>query len=210
MAPRIWIPSIAIAAVLVLGAWGVEQTWFGDSKTDVESSPTTTEGVPSAVDDHAPAATAPPAAVSTTVTSTTTSTVPPDLLPADSGSGHRVVLSVAGQRMWWVDGNDTVVRTALVSGRPNTPESGTFQVYSKTLNATGIDGSTMDYFVRFTKGPNGWAIGFHDIPEMNGEPVQTPAELGTPLSHGCIRQAEADAQFTWDFLDVGSTVVVVA
>jgi hypothetical protein len=127
-----------------------------------------------------------------------------------SGEGRRVVFSVQRQRMWWVDEQGTVLRTSLVSGRANTPEQGTFQVYSRTENATGLDGSRMDFFVRFTKGPNGWAIGFHDIPEMDGVPVQTEAQLGQPLSHGCIRQREDDARFTWDFLQVGDTVVVVA
>jgi len=163
-------------------------------------------------------------ATSTTVAPTTlppTTTIPPttippttlppaDALPADSGEGRRVVFSVAAQRMWWVDEAGTAIRTSLVSGRANTPATGTFQVYSRTEHATGLDGSKMDYFVRFTKGPNGWAIGFHDIPEENGVPVQTEAQLGEPLSHGCIRQAQADALFTWDFLQVGDTVVVVA
>ncbi len=158
------------------------------------------------------------AASSTTTTASTTSTTtvppapttPPDQVLPDSGNGRRVVFSVSRQRMWWVDDAGTVLRTSLVSGRANTPSTGTFQVYSKTLNATGLDGSRMDYFVRFTKGPNGWAIGFHDIPEVDGVPVQTDAQLGQPLSHGCIRQSEADAQFTWDYLQVGDTVVVVA
>ncbi len=131
-------------------------------------------------------------------------------LPPDSGSGKRMVFSISQQRVWWVDASGAELRTALVSGRANTPQTGTFQVYSKTENATGLDGSKMNFFVRFTKGPQGWAIGFHNIPRVNGEPAQTEEQLGQPLSHGCIRQAEVDAVFTWNFLDVGSTVVVLA
>ena len=131
-------------------------------------------------------------------------------LPADSGAGKRMVMSISQQRVWWVDEAGAAIRTALVSGRANTPQTGTFQVYSKTENATGLDGSKMNYFVRFTKGPQGWAIGFHSIPEINGEPVQTEEQLGQTMSHGCIRQAEVDAVFTWSFLDIGSTVVVLA
>jgi lipoprotein-anchoring transpeptidase ErfK/SrfK len=157
---------------------------------------------------------APPTSTTTTAAPTTTTppvpTTPPDEVLPPSGEGRRVVFSIERQRMWWVDEAGTVLRTSLVSGRPNTPATGTFQVYSKTLNATGLDGSRMDYFVRFTKGPNGWAIGFHDIPEVDGVPVQTEAQLGEPLSHGCIRQREDDARFTWDYLQVGDTVVVVA
>ena len=131
-------------------------------------------------------------------------------LPAESGSGKRMVMCISQQRVWWVDEAGAAIRTALVSGRANTPQTGTFQVYSKTENATGLDGSKMDYFVRFTKGPQGWAIGFHNIPRINGVPVQTEEQLGQTMSHGCIRQAQDDAVFTWSFLDIGSTVVVLA
>ncbi len=126
-----------------------------------------------------------------------------------SGWGRRVVFSVGRQRMWWVDESDTSVRTAPVSGRAGTPRVGVFRVYSKTLHATGLDGSKMDHFVRFTTGDNGWAIGFHAIPTVDGVPVQRDDQLGQPLSHGCIRQRPDDAAFTWDFLSEGDVVVVV-
>lgn len=185
-----------VALVVALGVGATQVLGGDDGATEVAAADT--------------------AAPSTTTTSTTTTTTtpvpttPPDEALPESGTGRRVVFSVGGQRMWWVDETGAVLRTAKVSGRPGTPSTGTFQVYSKTLNATGIDGSRMDYFVRFTKGPNGWAIGFHDIPEVDGVPVQTVEQLGEPLSHGCIRQREEDARFTWDYLQVGDTVVVVA
>ncbi len=204
MKTRIWLPALSVAAVLIFAAWGIDTLLKSDSASSVAGAAELTGEAAVGADTESTTTT------STTTTSTTTTTAPPDLLPEGTGAGKRVVLSVSGQRMWWVDQNDQVLRTALVSGRANTPGLGTFEVYSKTLNATGLDGSQMDYFVRFTKGPNGWAIGFHDIPTMGGAPVQTQSQLGTPLSHGCIRQDEADAQFTWEFLDVGSTVVVVA
>jgi lipoprotein-anchoring transpeptidase ErfK/SrfK len=61
--------------------------------------------------------------------------------------------------------------------------------------------------VRFAHGENA-AIGFHDIPVDEGEPVQGLDDLGTPLSHGCVRQARPDAKALWRFAPVGSTVVV--
>ena len=195
-----WAGALGATAVLLVAVIGL-RTWR-DSGTEVAASETSSTA--------APAASAPTTAPVTTTTAPPVTTPPPDALPAGSGDGRRVVFSVSGQRMWWVDEAGTVVRTNLVSGRPGTPALGTFQVYSKTEHATGIDGSKMDYFVRFTKGPNGWAIGFHDIPELHGEPVQTVEQMGQPLSHGCIRQREEDAVFTWSFLDIGSTVVVVA
>ena len=67
----------------------------------------------------------------------------------------------------------------------------------------------MEDFVRFTRRANA-AIGLHSIPVSDGRPVQTRAEVGTPLSHGCIRQWRPDARALWDFAPVGRTVVVTA
>ncbi|HYQ32859.1 MAG TPA: L,D-transpeptidase, partial [Lapillicoccus sp.] len=75
--------------------------------------------------------------------------------------------------------------------------------------AWGInDSGTMKYFVRFTHGENA-AIGFHDIPIDDGHLVQSVSQLGTPQSHGCIRQRRTDAIALWKFAPLGTTVVVV-
>lgn len=130
-------------------------------------------------------------------------------LPAASGEGRRVVFSEERQRVWLVDEAETVQRTYLVSGSIyDNLDPGTFEVYSRSENATGIDDSgTMKYFVRFTRGARA-AIGFHDIPIHEGELVQTTEQLGTPLSHGCIRQEREDAVALWEFAPIGTTVVV--
>ncbi|HEX6148614.1 L,D-transpeptidase [Nocardioides sp.] len=133
-----------------------------------------------------------------------------DLLPADSGSGRRVVYSEAQQRVWLVGENGRVRHTHLVSGSVyDNLEPGTFQVYSRSMSAIGIDDSgTMKYFVRFTQGDTGAAIGFHDIPVKDGQKVQGVDELGTATSHGCIRQKRSDARVMWRFADLGTPVVV--
>ncbi len=130
-------------------------------------------------------------------------------LPSDSGEGRRAVFSESRQRVWLVAADGTVERTYLVSGSlGDNLDPGTYEVFSRSADATGIDGSSMRLFVRFTRGPSGAAIGFHDIPTEDGVPVQTARELGTPRSHGCIRQKPTDAAAMWDFADEGTTVVV--
>ncbi len=131
-------------------------------------------------------------------------------LPAASGTGRRVVYSESRQRVWLVADGDRVVRTYRVSGTVyDNLEPGTYAVYSRSQDAVGIDDSgTMKYFVRFTRGPSGAAIGFHDIPIDGGRPVQSVAQLGTPRSHGCIRQRRVDARALWEFAPLGTTVVV--
>jgi lipoprotein-anchoring transpeptidase ErfK/SrfK len=137
----------------------------------------------------------------------------PTALPADSGSGRRIVFDQSAQRVWLVGAkNDDVQRTYLVSGSvTHNLQPGTYSVYSKSRWAVGVDDSgVMQYFVRFTRGPTGAAIGFHSIPTKNHEPLQTKAQLGTPQSHGCIRQNLPDAIALWNFAPEGTRVVVVA
>ena len=132
-------------------------------------------------------------------------------VPPGSGEGRRVVFDMSAQRVWLVGGDDAVRRTYLVSGSlDDNLKPGSYEVYSRSERAWGIDDSgTMRYMVRFAQGSRA-AIGFHDIPVKDGRRVQTRAELGTPQSHGCIRQWRPDAEALWDFAPVGTSVVVVA
>jgi hypothetical protein len=132
-------------------------------------------------------------------------------LPASSGTGKRVVFDMSDQRVWLVDESEGVLSTYLVSGSlTDNLSPGTYAVYSRSRWAVGIDDSgVMQYFTRFTHGANA-AIGFHSIPTKNGHPLQTRAQLGTPQSHGCIRQALPDAKRLWAFAPEGTKVVVTA
>jgi lipoprotein-anchoring transpeptidase ErfK/SrfK len=148
-------------------------------------------------------------------TSTSADAASVTALPAGSGHGRRIVFSQSRQRVWLVGdshGSDDVARTYLVSGSVyDNLHPGTFSVYSKSRWAVGVDDSgVMQYFVRFTQGPTGAAIGFHSIPTSHDQPLQTRAQLGTPQSHGCIRQDLPDAISLWDFAPVGTKVVVTA
>jgi hypothetical protein len=134
-------------------------------------------------------------------------------VPSDSGTGLRVVFSQHLQRVWLVGARaDDVQRTYLVSGSvTHNLVPGTYSVYSRSRWAVGVeDSGVMQYFVRFTQGPTGAAIGFHTIPTKHDVPLQTKAQLGSPQSHGCIRQATPDAIALWNFAPVGTKVVVVA
>lgn len=135
-------------------------------------------------------------------------------LPADSGSGRRVVYDVSEQRVWLVDRNDNVVRTYLVSGsrHPQLLAPGSYTVFSRSLHAIGFNHKeTMEYMVRFANGKHS-AIGFHDIPvsDASGKLVQSRSQLGTPLSAGCIRQWRPDAKALWRFAPDNTPVVVTA
>ncbi|HEX2783673.1 MAG TPA: L,D-transpeptidase family protein [Ilumatobacteraceae bacterium] len=132
-------------------------------------------------------------------------------LPANSGSGKRVVYDRAGQRVWAVDKNDRVIRSWLVSGsKYNNEVPGKHVVYSRSEVSTAWNGKALlPHMIRYTKTKIG-AIGFHGIPRhvSDGSKYEKDTELGTRLSGGCTRQADLDADFMWDFAQIGTPVIV--
>jgi lipoprotein-anchoring transpeptidase ErfK/SrfK len=141
-------------------------------------------------------------------------TLPPDwLLPANSGSGRRVVYSKSKQRLWVVDGAGTMIKTHRVSGRqtPLDPRPGTYSVFSRSRYTYSINNPSIKwgYMVRFAHGATGGNIGFHEIPTQYGRPVQSVSQLGQPLSGGCVRQAIPDAIWMWNWAYIGTRVVVL-
>ena len=221
--------AVAVTALSVLASTGVASLGRDDAvraAADVraavppgaDATPPATPAAPSASPSGTPPAApvvpadaaAPavePSAVSPRVTAPDRAD---EALPEDSGTGRRAVFSESRQRVWIVGSDGRVTRTYLVSGSTlDNLEPGTYEVYSRSRWAVGIDDSgVMEHFVRFTRGPSGAAIGFHSIPTKDGEPLQTLRQLGTPQSHGCIRQKKPDAIAMWEFADIGTTVVV--
>jgi lipoprotein-anchoring transpeptidase ErfK/SrfK len=145
----------------------------------------------------------------------TTTTLPPTALPANSGEGRRVVYSKPRQRVWTVESDGSVSKTHAVSGRLtwNQPPPGTYHVFSRSANTCNIKKPYLcwRYMIRFTVGPDGDNIGFHEIPidTRTGRPVQDLSQLGSALSNGCVRQAPADALYMWNWAPVGTKVVVL-
>ncbi len=134
-------------------------------------------------------------------------------LPKGTGPGKRIVYDISAQRVWLVNAHGKVARTYLVSGGkdPSLIDPGRYAVYSMSRDAVSYNHkSTMQYMVRFTSGDNA-AIGFHDVPaRSDGSLVQSRAQLGTPLSSGCIRQWVTDARALWEFAEIDTPVVVTA
>ena len=129
-------------------------------------------------------------------------------LPANSGAGRRAVYSNSMQHVWIVEGSGRVIRDYDVSGRRGMPSPGTYKVYSRSRYSSS--GSlSLPYMVRFARGSR-LAIGFHQIPvRPDGSMIQSYSQLGTPLSHGCVRQSAMDAAFMWDWGQLGTVVVVL-
>lgn len=130
------------------------------------------------------------------------------------GQGQRIIYSNSEQRVWLVNGDETLHDTYLVSGRQGIPYPGTYSVYSKSLTAwAGHDGITMAHMVRFVPpwvSGNRLAIGFHAIPrDRYGIPLQTEEQLGTFQSAGCVRQSDDKAAALYAWAPIGTQVVVL-
>ena len=195
------VAALAVTGLSVLGGVGVIPTApsaaNGDRPT-AESSPSASPSETAVVE---PAMQGPSAPAEE---------IDPEALPAQSGQGRRIVFSETEQRVWLVRRNGTVRRTYLVSGSTeDNLDPGRYSVYSKSRWAVGVDDSgVMEFFVRFAHGKQA-AIGFHTIPTKLGTALQSRAQLGTPQSHGCIRQAKSDAISLWKFAPEGTPVVVI-
>ena len=212
---------MAVTLVSVLGGAGVLPGGGADARPVAPGSPRPRRpprprwpGPAGTPTPSASATVSPSAAVSKPPAARTADQSPAPGVPARSGTGRRVVFDMSDQRVWLVGrhaGADAVRRTYLVSGSvTDNLAPGRYAVYSRSLHAIGVDDSgTMRYMVRFTHGQNA-AIGFHDIPVLDGRRVQTRDDLGAPQSHGCIRQWRPDARALWAFAPVGTRVVVVA
>lgn len=206
--------SVTVTMIALLGGLGVLPVQLVSSPGDTGSSghgPTAKAATTGASGADVSRDASPASGASTGATPAASESPPATALPDGSGSGRRVVFSTTGQRVWLVDANGTVRSTYLVSGSvTHNLAPGTYAVYSRSRWAVGVDDSgVMQYFVRFAHGPKA-AIGFHSIPTKHGTPLQSVAQLGTPQSHGCIRQRLSDAERMWGFADVGTPVVVLA
>jgi hypothetical protein len=152
-----------------------------------------------------------PVAQSTVTTSATTvaggTKATANALPANSGSGMRVVYALGQQRIWLVgtDGN-TVERTfAVVPGTVAAP-TGSYSVTRKEPGANGSDGTAVQYVVlwgqKVVSGEN-TTFGFDAVSNVTGLPPKPTARTGG------VRMAQLDAQALFSFVSVGTNVTVV-
>jgi lipoprotein-anchoring transpeptidase ErfK/SrfK len=113
-----------------------------------------------------------------------------------------------GQRVWLIEETGELYNTHQVSGRRGIPSLGRYNIYSMSRYAWAPhDGITMEYMVRFARGE--WPYGFHSIPiHPDDTPLQTPAQLGTHRSGGCVRQLWDDAKTVFEWATIGTRVIV--
>jgi lipoprotein-anchoring transpeptidase ErfK/SrfK len=128
-------------------------------------------------------------------------------LPANSGSGTRVVYSVNGQRIWLVGGGgSTVERTFQVVPGTVAAPTGSYSVTRKEPGATGSDGTPVQYVVLFGQrvvDGQSTTFGFDAVANVTGLPPKPTSRTGG------VRMAQLDAQALFNFVSVGSNITVV-
>ena len=147
---------------------------------------------------HSQAGTAASTTKTTTKSGSSSTGTTANALPANSGSGTRIVYS-AGQKRIWLAEDGTVERTMPVVPGTQTPSNGSYTVTSKVSSTTSSDGVQVVYVVRF-----GGNYGFDAEQGITGLP---PAPTGKT---GGVRMAQVDAQVLYSFASVGTAVVVVS
>ncbi|GGR97550.1 hypothetical protein GCM10010269_40520 [Streptomyces humidus] len=126
----------------------------------------------------------------------------PAALPADSGTGRRVVYSLDADRVWLVGPNDVVTRTFKVAPGSVDPRPGSYVVTSRSGAVTGTDGTPVEHVVRFTTVQD-TTIGFSAA--LDGSMPEPDPTMKT----GGIRETVADGAAMWTFATIGRGVVVV-
>lgn len=225
--PRTWFAPL-LAAFLFVGVVAFAVSNEKGSASGAEAIDAASTRGPSVQTTLAPVVTIPATTIpTTTIPTTTTTAVPvysresPRPLPTKSGKGKRIVYANLDNWVWIVDENDQVVLSVPVSGRKFVPKPRHYRVFGKGEFSQSIffPEIKMKWSTRFAISPNGKnTISFHEIPtcawtggHCNKKGLmQTEELLGTFQSGGCIRMASRDAEFLFNFADIGTKVVVLA
>ncbi|MFE4545700.1 MULTISPECIES: hypothetical protein [unclassified Streptomyces] len=126
----------------------------------------------------------------------------PAAVPGDSGTGRRIVYSLAQRRVWLVDATGAASRTFTVWPGTVSPDSGTYMI-SRTLPATtGSDGVQIEHIVYFAN-KSGLSVAF-----SNAVDGSSPPPAAGKRTSG-IRMHRADGAVLWDFATQPKTRVVV-
>lgn len=127
------------------------------------------------------------------------------LQPARAATGFYIVVDQTTQHAKvFTDAGEYIRLIPISSGRGGATPNGNFAIYSKSRWTTSSSNGnvTMPFMSRIVGG-----IGFHGIPRNRGVPMPTP--LGVePVSAGCIRMSDADAEWVYTNMPVGTPVFV--
>ncbi|WTV81255.1 hypothetical protein OG885_25980 [Streptomyces sp. NBC_00028] len=181
-ASKVWVTGLTVGAIAVVAALAV-QADQGAKPEATATRPTASASARPSAGPTKPAATA---------------------VPEDSGTGRRIVYSLAAKRVWLVDASDAARRTFVVWPGTVSPDPGDYTVGTRSGDPiTGSDGVEIEHVVYFAA-KSGRNIAFSNAVDGSSPP---PAAAGTQT--GGIRMKKADGSALWTFGETGTAVVVV-
>ncbi len=146
-----------------------------------------------------------------TVTSITTARAL-DNLDLVARSGKKIVISLSKQELRMYEHGQVISTRRVSTGKWSTPTPvGEFRTRNKIVTAYSKPYNLyMEYWMAFSADGS---YGLHSLPywktKSGGKYYEGAAHIGTPVSHGCIRQTLAEAKSLFDWAPVGTPVVIV-
>ncbi|GGX18791.1 L,D-transpeptidase [Streptomyces malachitofuscus] len=127
----------------------------------------------------------------------------PAAVPADSGTGRRIVYSLGQKRVWLVDASDAPRRSFVVWPGTVSPDPGSYTIGTRTEATTGSDGVPVEHIVYFAA-KSGISVAFSNAVDGSSPPPPAP-----DAKTGGIRVSKSDGKALWTFATAGTTVRVV-
>jgi LysM repeat protein len=125
-----------------------------------------------------------------------------DAPPAPSSRGKSILVSISSQRIYAYEDGELVHSHITSTGLPDTPTVlGDYSIYVKYA---ADDMSGPDYFLPQVP----WTMYFYQGYAIHG--TYWHNAFGRPMSHGCVNLPVDEAQWFYDFAEVGTPVRVIA
>ncbi len=140
-----------------------------------------------------------------------TSASQPDDQVVGAGKGKRIEVDLSEQKLRMIENGRVISIRTISTGKWSTPTpTGEFKTRNKIVTAYSKPyGLYMEYWMAFSADGS---YGVHSLPYWRlangGRLYEGANHLGTPVSHGCIRQSLADAKSLYDWAPVGTPVII--
>lgn len=117
-----------------------------------------------------------------------------------------IKVNTAKQEIEYFTGNFNLGKFRVSTGKRSTPTpKGEFKIVNKAPRAWSKKfGLWMPYWMGMKDG----SFGFHELPEWPNGYKEGEKHIGTPVSHGCIRLGVGDAKKLYDWVEVGTKVII--
>jgi len=179
-APKVWVTGLTVGAIAAVVALAVQ--------ADKGQKPIATATPRPSASASASASVKPEPSVTA--------------VPDSSGTGRRIVYSLARKRVWLIDASEASRRSFAVWPGTVSPAPGKYSVSLRRDATTGSDGVQIEHIVYFTA-VSGVNVAFSNAVNGASPPPADGARTGG------IRMRTADGSALWTFGETGTTVMVV-